>query len=573
MKRGVHGFIAAVGVACVAVLLWATFASRGASVRPDELGFLLNGWVLTGHKEALFGVDFRSFYTAGYGLITAVAALLGRNMNVQYRISLVANIGMVIATAGALARLGFRHLSLSRRMARTIAIIIAVMPAIAANALFAWSESLSRLAFVVVALLAFEHVAKPRLATAGLIGLTASFMVIAHGRFTLVPLLAVMFLSFACLPAPRRYLPTALLGIAVTVIGWLVFTRLNVSLRNDLYPASAGKEGRMLDKLTNTSNLGSLVRSATGQLWYVLATSFGLAGVGLAMNVRSIIHGARRPRNVQWLAPTFIFAAAGTVALASALQILQVIRPDQLVYGRYLEAVSPVFILFGIAALQAGSPDARRAWIWSIAATVACTSALAAAARRDELHAMLSEHKFFAIPNSIALDWALRALRPAGYLSLTLAFVALSIALYVAHRRSATIFLAFLAGLALATTTVTAVQTVVPYRDYFDQIRLDDAVRQLSVHDSRATRIVFDSGGLGGQTYFDYRYLLHPIQVERADVRWIDRAPLRCVIGSVDRPPEDSGWSIAAKENDAASRTKQPRGNIVLWKRTGVDSC
>ena len=89
----------------------------------------------------------------------------------------------------------------------------------------------------------------------------------------------------------------------------------------------------------------------------------------------------------------------------------------------------------------------------------------------------------------------------------------------------------------------------------------------------RSTRIVFDSGGLGGQTYFDYRYLLHPIQVEHADVMWIDRAPLRCVIGSVDRAPEDSGWIIAAKENDAASRTKQPRGNIVLWKRTGVDSC
>ena len=78
MKSKLCVFVAAVGVACGGILLWATFASRGASVRPDELGFLLNGWVLTGHKEALFGVDFRSFYTAGFGLITAGAAIIDR---------------------------------------------------------------------------------------------------------------------------------------------------------------------------------------------------------------------------------------------------------------------------------------------------------------------------------------------------------------------------------------------------------------------------------------------------------------------------------------------------------------
>jgi len=98
-------------------------------------------------------------------------------------------------------------------------------------------------------------------------------------------------------------------------------------------------------------------------------------------------------------------------------------------------------------------------------------------------------------------------------------------------------------------------------------------VRDLVTGDARDTTIVFDAGGLGGQTYYDYRYLLHPIQIERVDVHWIDRQPLRCVIGSVARAPEDEGWTVRASENDAASRGKQERGNIVLWMRTGVDSC
>jgi hypothetical protein len=572
-SRTLHRVVALLGCACLVVLVWATFASRGASVRPDELGFLLNGWVLTGHTETLFGEGFRSFYTAGFGFVTAAAAVVGRNINAQYRLSLLVNVGLVIATAAALSRLAFRHLSVARRTARSLAIIVSLAPAVAANSLFAWSETLNRFLFVAVVLLAYEHVRRPRWSTSLTLAVSSSFMVIAHGRFTLVPALAVVFLLVSTSPAPRRHLAVTVGGIAAAIVSYFVFTRINVSLRRELYPAASGKEGRMVDKLLTGSNLPSLGRSATGQLWYVLATSFGLAAVGLAMNVRSIGIGLRRARNLDWLAPTFLFATAGSVALASALQLLRVIRPDHLVYGRYLEAVSPVFVLIGLVAIVSGSGFARRSWLIGIVATVACTVVLAAAAGRDELRAMTNENKFFAVPNSIALDWALKLTKPAGYLSLTVAFVAVSGLLFVVARRSGHFFLATLAVLSLVFTTFTAVRTVVPYRDYFDHITLDNSVRNLVTGDRRDTTITFDSGGLGGQTYYDYRYLLHPVQVERVDVHWVDRESLRCVIGAVGRPPEDNGWVVAATESKASARGKQEPGNIVLWMRSGVDSC
>ena len=571
--RVLHRVIVGLGVACLVVLVWATFASRGASVRPDELGFLLNGWVLTGHHETFFGAEFRSFYTAGYGFVTAAAAVVGRGIDAQYRLSLIANIGLVVATAATLARLAFRHLAVSRATARTLGIIVALAPAVAANSLFAWSETLNRFLFVAVVLLAHEHVTRPRWSTSIPIGVMSSFMVIAHGRFTLLPALAVALLVIAAAQAPRRLLVLTIGGVLATVVSWWVFTRINVSLRRDLYPAAGGKEGRMVDKLTTPSNLPSLGRSATGQLWYVLATSFGLAAVGLAMNVRSVVFGLRRARNLQWLAPAFLFLSAGSVALASALQLLRVIRPDHLVYGRYLEAVAPVFVLIGLAAVVGGSGFARRAWSIGIAAVVACAAVLAVAAGRDELRSMIAGNKFFAIPNAIALDWALKIAEPAGYFSLTLAFAAVAVVLFVTAKRSTSVFLAALAVVSLVSTTFTAARTVVPYRDYFDQLTLDNDVRDRVEGDGRKTTIVFDSGGLGGQTFYDYRYLLHPIQVSRADVHWIDRKSLRCVIGAVGRPPEDTGWDVVAKENDAASRGKHESGNIVLWMRTGVDSC
>ncbi|MFM2115301.1 MAG: hypothetical protein RI908_1042 [Actinomycetota bacterium] len=571
--RILHRFVVCLGGIGIAVLVWATFASRGASVRPDELGFLLNGWVLTGHDETFFGAEFRSFYTAGYGFVTAVAAVVGGGIDAQYRLSLLANIGLVVATAAVLSRLAFRHLAVARNTSRTLAIVVALAPAVAANSLFAWSETLNRFLFVAVVLLAYEHATRPRWSTSIPIGVASSYMVIAHGRFTLVPALTVALLVIAATRAPRKLIALTAGGVLAAVVSWWVFTRINVSLRRDLYPAAGGKEGRMVDKLTTPSNLPSLARSAAGQLWYVLATSFGLAAVGLAVNVRSAMLGLRRARNLQWLAPAFLFLSAGTVALASALQLLRVIRPDHLVYGRYLEAVAPVFVLVGLAALVSGSRFARRAWTYGIVGIVACTAALTVAAGRDELRSMIAQNKFFAIPNAIALDWALKLTDPAGYLSLTLVFVFMSLVFFLVSRRNTVAFLATLAVVSLAFTTFTAARTVVPYRDYFDHVTLDNEARARVEGDQRETTIVFDSGGLGGQTFYDYRYLLHPIQVTRADVRWIDREPLRCVIGAVGRPPEDTGWNVVATENENASRGKQEPGNIVLWMRTGVDSC
>jgi len=186
---------------------------------------------------------------------------------------------------------------------------------------------------------------------------------------------------------------------------------------------------------------------------------------------------------------------------------------------------------------------------------------------------MTSDNKFFAIPNAIALDWALKLTKPAGYLSLTVVFVMIAVVLFAMSKRHTAAFLASLAAISLVFTAFTAVRTVVPYRDYFDHLTLDNDVRVRIRGDGRETTIVFDAGGLGGQTFYDYRYLLHPIQVSRVDVQWVERKTLRCVIGAVGRPPEDAGWNIAAKENEAASRGKQEPGNIVLWMRAGVDSC
>lgn len=59
---------------CFGFIFSVAVRMEGPTVHPDEFGFLINGQVLLGHSEA--SVPTGSFYPAGYGLVTALGALL-----------------------------------------------------------------------------------------------------------------------------------------------------------------------------------------------------------------------------------------------------------------------------------------------------------------------------------------------------------------------------------------------------------------------------------------------------------------------------------------------------------------
>ena len=568
-----HRLVLILSIACVGVLTSAALVSHGAAVRPDELGFLMNGWVLAGFDEISFGEGFRSFYMAGFGFISAAAALIGGSIGAQYRLALLANIALVGATAALLARFGFRHLAVSRRMSRSLALLVAMTPAVAANSLFAWSETLNRFLFTALVVLAYEHLVRPRWSTSLAVAIAGSLASITHGRFAVIPALVVLMIVIAWTRARRRLLLISAAGVLVAILSYWLFTRVNLSLRRELYPDTSGKEGRMIDRLLDPAQLAGLTRSAVGQLWYSLATSFGLVGVGVVLNLRSAIFGARNPRNLQWAAPTFTLLAAASVALASALGSVSVVRPDHLVYGRYVETIFPVLSMIGLAGLVSASKFARRTWMASIISIPVCALLLALGAGGDGLRRMTSAGAYFAVPNAIALDWAIKLTKPAGYLSLTVAFTCFATVFFLIAAKKKILFLAALGVVSLACTSFTSFRTIAPHRDYLSQMTLDNALRDRIDGPLRETRVLFDSGGLGRPLYFDYLYLVHPTRIDRADIPWIDRTPYRCVIGTANRIPDAAGWELVARENPKSARGDMERGNVVLWMRAGVDSC
>mgnify|MGYP000161762291 CR=1 FL=1 len=133
-------YVVALSTITSIVLAVSVFLIHGPTTRPDELGYLLNGRVLAGHEETpLPGV--RSFYQAGYSLVTAVGALFGASIDVQFRVSLFLNMIFVLLTGLALYALMTRHFSISVRWAALVAATISVAPSVAAYSLFAYAES------------------------------------------------------------------------------------------------------------------------------------------------------------------------------------------------------------------------------------------------------------------------------------------------------------------------------------------------------------------------------------------------------------------------------------------------
>jgi hypothetical protein len=533
----------------------------GPSVRPDELGFLINGQLLIGRNETPLSDEFRSFYPIGFSFVTAFAALIGRTMSREFRISLFFNFAFVALTAHFLSLYTRKYFALSRNYSRVLGIAVALMPLVAANALFAWSESLNILGFTVLVYCAFNYCVDNSRGSAIALALIAPFLAVTHGRFTLVLPLTVLLLVIA--PAVNKAFRASILttsgSVVLAAFTYLMLAKANLWLRNELYLGAAGKEGRLKDKLFDTANWGNIVRALGGQNWYLFATSFGLVIVGALILLKHLTTTERRTRPGFALASLFTLGAIGIIQLTSALNLVKIIRPDHVVYGRYSGVVSPILIAIALSALIVSPQKTRALWWKSIALIPVLALFLVILSRADIMHRLLEKGEFFARPNAIGLDWAVKTTKPSSLFVLSSIFVVLALVMYLTHRFAEKSFITVFVFIALFFTGYTTTQTVRNYRDYLPELILDNEAI------NRGAKVVgFDTGSYGGQSFYDYRYLLHPVQAQRFDLIYGVPDDINCYIGAKERPPFDGNWTVGPSE---------PSTGLILWVRDGLDSC
>jgi len=545
------------------LLFGALFFKRHPTIGPDEFGYLVNGQHLVNHSEIPLMESMRSFYMVGYGFVTALAALIGRSMKAEFTLSLAFNIGFVVLTGLVLNAFAQRHLMLSRAWSRIVAIAACLMPTLAANALFSWSEPLARLGFALIVFLVFEYAKRATIWAGVSLAILMAWMPVVHGRFTLVlPLVALVFMASGFSKNAQQRI-TAAVSVATLAVTYLLMRIANSWLQSELYPSASGKEGRILRKITDPSNYRGMLRALLSQVWYVAATSMGIAILGTIIFVIMSREGVKRKSLSDSMAPIFTLASILIIILTNTLQLTTIVRPDHLAYGRYPEVVTPVLLVAGFSFLLKGKESVRR-WLWwsgSWGIGVLCILLLAGSGG-DNMRIRMARGEFFEIGNSIGLDVPKHLLAPMGYISVTALFIILGVAITGLFRFKREAGMALFMVVSLACTTYTVTKSIVPRRDDATRLILDDKIRSM-VKNSSDTVIGLDSRQTDWQSFFDYRFVLHPILIKVGNFGELVPTDINCAITNQALPPGPD-WVIVDVE--------EGRG-LALWKRVGVESC
>lgn len=368
--RSVVALLAAVAVV-VGVRLWATQLAEFPYIVADETAYLSMGRLLGGGDG--WNLGRAATYGPAYSLLIAPWTALGLSPDAQYRAAIYTNVAIAPGAFLLLEALVRRLTRLERPWSIVAALAGTLTPSLAVLSGYAWSDSLAVFAFLLVVYACVRLVEDPHIDRAGAAALAAVFAYSVHGRFA--PAAVVVLVLFGVLGwrlALRRL--DALLAAAVLVAGVVAVSMVSGAIYGRLYEPG-GQVRQTTSELGRALRPGPLLLSVSGQVWYLLVTTAGMAGLGVIALMmvslprsRIVSSGLERGPGA-WITAALIAASF----LCSAGFMADRPRPDHLIYGRYNDAIVGLLISLGLARLAtAGSP---RRHVLDAGAVMAVTAA------------------------------------------------------------------------------------------------------------------------------------------------------------------------------------------------------
>ncbi len=314
----------------------------------DELGYLgpARFFVRTGVLPFMGRV---TFYHVGYPLVIAPASLFA-DPHTAYRAVMVTNallVGLLFLALLAIAR---RFAPASDGDARLCAFTAALYPALLPAAKLARGEVLLALLFALSVVTLHRLLEAKSWAAAAAFGACTGAMYAVHGRGVVVPSVG---LALVLTLALVRVVPWASAAISAAVTGSILVA---AKALNDLVRVRAYSGPSDLEHMFGSSlKLGGGIPkwfffAAAGQLWYLLAASYGLVLLGV---FALVAHARRNGATIaQRAVALYCCLSVLAVFVLSTFFTLHGPTADDLVYGRYNELFVPVVLVAGLLALR-----------------------------------------------------------------------------------------------------------------------------------------------------------------------------------------------------------------------------
>lgn len=347
----------------------------------DEPGQLaMARWLSGGTRWTMLD---HNTWRPGYALVLAPFARIFESGEALVRAALTLNAVLAGLTAVVLARLVKRWSGLSVGASAAIAAATALAPTAIAASAYTWSESL--ITFVVILTVWFvQRVIDDGLLPHAVAAVVLSgFAMTTHGRAaTLLPttLAICAFVLARRRRAAQVALLVALAGAIAVASQWLT-ARVHTAVWDE--NNGANSTDSVIERLDAPV---ALLDSTLGQAWYQLVATIGLVGIGFVWVVVHAIRPRRpldRPSALALLTTTL-----PPIALSIAFMSDRT-RPDQLVYGRYLDTVVWPFTALGLAVvarrLGADRSSDGRVIIPAVACTMVATALVVGVRHGDQL--------------------------------------------------------------------------------------------------------------------------------------------------------------------------------------------
>jgi hypothetical protein len=365
-EPGLLGLLLVVGYVVQLALRVAISVGRdGPTNFADETGYLANARVMSGGVAG--ELSMAAFYRGGYSLLLLPAYWLGDGPRTDYQYALVTNALLSSLVFPLVYVLLTRVFRVSVRTAVVAAFLAALYPPLVVTTQFAWAESLLSVLVLLAAitLAGVVTASQPRAAVLWAIacGTCAGALYTTHGRTA--PMVVLLLGLLVALALLRHDLAVSAVAGAVAAAA---VTLAGQALNNWLTARSWGQhhDSELQRVLGNARDLGSLENVAAlglGQYWYLFVATFGLIVLGLVQLMTRLWPGdpLTRRRWPGWAAsrdtagaPVVAVFLTGSVIGLTALVGLYLrppLRPDHVVYGRYVEILIPPLLALGLVRL------------------------------------------------------------------------------------------------------------------------------------------------------------------------------------------------------------------------------
>ena len=387
-------------ILCVSVFLvhlipaWQT---HGPIVLWDEPGYLGNArFLASGFGRTPLG------YQAGYSLLLVPAAWASDDPLTAYRLSLLTNAVLAVATVLLAHRLSHRIFPAAAPTSHLVAaVVVAVYSGFVSLSTVAMSENAFVPAVLACALAIGVAVRQPGYWY--LAGFLAAYASLLGPR----GLVVVGAFAVSCAVSTKAWRHPATAGPAVALAVTFVFGARALNRLIAGTGSVAGLDERPLSSTVETafdpSNWGAIAANFCGRFAYLSVGTVGLAVVGLVASARA---AKRRTANATpfHAVGTFALVCASVTVVVGAVRMVSIPpdRVDLLVYGRYTDAiVAPLLVIGSTITLGSLSLSSRirRLIAGSIALCTAAATILA-----DRLYAPASTPAHWSPVNVLALE-------------------------------------------------------------------------------------------------------------------------------------------------------------------------